>query len=68
MNVVIMEIIMSEKTTKLPPLRNQDLKTVKVEIKKINQLLTHFSTNNITEFKILIYAGMKLVCEKFGVP
>ena len=36
--------------------------------KKVNQVLTYVSTNNITESNELIYAGAKLVCEKIGIP
>ena len=35
---------------------------------KINQILRHIPTNNITELNELIYAGAKLVCEKIGIP
>ena len=59
--------MMSENKTTLSSLRNQDWKIVKVETEKINELLTHNSTNNITELNELIYAGTKLVCEKIGV-
>ena len=34
----------------------------------MNQVLTYISTNNITELDELIYAGAKLVCEKYGIP
>ena len=34
----------------------------------MNQVLTYTSTNNITELNGLIYAGVKLVCEKIGIP
>ena len=36
--------------------------------KKINELLTYISTNNITAYNELIYAGAKLVFDKIGVP
>ena len=58
--------IMSEKKTRLPSLRNQDWKTVKAETEK-KLLFTHLSTNKITELNELIYAGVKLVCNKTGV-
>ena len=35
---------------------------------KINQVLTYISTDNIIELTELIYAGVKLVCEKIGIP
>ena len=45
-----------------------ELRTVKMETKKINQVLPYLSMNNITELNELIYAGAKLVCEKIGIP
>ena len=59
--------IINEKTN-LPLLRNIEWRTVKKETEKINQVLTHISTNNITELNELIYEGAKLVCEKIGLP
>ena len=56
-----MKIIISEKNTTLPSVRIQGKKTVKVETEKINKLLTHISTNNITVLNELISAGEKLV-------
>ena len=39
------------------------------ENKKIDELSTHTSTNNIMEFKEVIYAGKRLlVCDKISVP
>ena len=58
---------MSEKKITLPSHKNQDWKTVKVETKKINNLLTHISMN-IIELNKLIYAGVKLDCAKIRVP
>ena len=55
-----------EKTTSLS-LINIEWITVKMETEK-NQVLTNISTNNITELNKLIYAGVKLVCEKIGIP
>ena len=52
-----------EKTT-LPSLRNIEWRIVKMEMEKINQVLTYISTNNITELNELIYSGVKVVCEK----
>ena len=40
---------MSSKKTTLRSLRNQDWKTVKAETEKINELLTHISSNIIIE-------------------
>ena len=36
------------------------------KLKKINESLTYISTNIITELNELIYAGVKLVCDKIG--
>ena len=66
-NVELMKKIMAEKKTTLPSLRNQ-LEEVKVESEKVNRLLTDISTGNITELIKLIYAGVKLVCDKIYVP
>ena len=52
----------SEKTI-LPSLRNIELRIVRAETNKVNQVL-----NNITDLNELIYAGAKLVCEKIGNP
>ena len=43
-------------------------KTLKIETDKINHILPYVQTNYITELNELIYAGAKLVCEKFGIP
>ena len=48
--------------------QNQDWGTIKSETQKVNDLLTNIPTNIITELNDLIYAGVKLVCEKIGVP
>ena len=53
----------SEKTT-LPPLRNIEWKTLKIETNKINPILPYIPTNNITKLNELIHAGAVLVCEK----
>ena len=58
---------MSEQKTILPSPRNQDWKRVKIETKKVNKLLKHCPTNNITERNDLIYAKAKLVCDKTGI-
>ena len=50
---------MSEKKTTLTFLRKQDWKRVKIETGKMNKLLTHISTNSITELNELVYAGAK---------
>ena len=64
MNIDNLKRIMSEKKTGLPSLRNQDWRTIKTKTEKINKLLTHISTNYITELNELISAGAKLVCDK----
>ena len=43
----------------LPSLRNIELRTVKTETKRINQVLPCISTNNIIELNELIYARAK---------
>ena len=55
---------MSETKTRLPLLRNQGWKTVQVETKKLNNLITHISTSKIMKLNELIYAGVKLVSDK----
>ena len=42
--------ILSEKETRLPPLRNQDLGTVKADTEKKKWLSTFISMENITDF------------------
>ena len=59
--------IMNGEMTTLPSLRNIEWRTIKAEKEKINQLLNHISTNNITELNKLINAGVKLVSEKIGI-
>ena len=59
---------MSSEKTILPSLRNTEWKTLKKETNKINHILPHKPTNNITELNELIYAGAKLVCVKVGIP
>ena len=59
---------MNGKKITSPSLRNIEWRTVKTETEKVNQVLTYLSTNNITELNELIYAGVKLVCEKIGIP
>ena len=48
MNVEIKKWIMSENKTTLPSLRNEYWKTIKKETEKINYLLPHIPTCNIT--------------------
>ena len=60
--------IMNREKTTLPSLRNIELRTVKTEKNKINQVLPYISMNNITKLNELINAGAKLVCEKIGIP
>ena len=57
----------SEKTI-IPSLRNIEWRTIKTETNKINQVLPYTSKNNITELNEQIYAGVKLVSEKIGIP
>ena len=57
----------SEKTT-LPSLRIIEWRTVMTETNKLNQEIPCISTNNITKLNELIYAGVKLVCEKIRIP
>ena len=54
--------------TTLLSLRNIEYRTLKTETNRINQMLPYISTNDITELNDLIYAGVKLVYEKIGVP
>ena len=67
-NLENVQRIMNSEKTILPSLRNIEWRTLKIETNKINQVLPHISTNNITELNELIYAGTKLVCEKIGIP
>ena len=59
---------MNKEKTTLSSLRNIELRTLKIETKKINQILPYKPTNYITEVNELIYAGAKLVCGKIGIP
>ena len=59
---------MNSEKTNLPSLRNIEWRTLKIEMNTINQVLPYISTNNITELNELTYAGVKLVCEKIGIP
>ena len=52
--------ILNSKKTTLPSLRNIEWRTVKTDTNKINQVLPYISTNDITEFTKVIYAGTKL--------
>ena len=65
-NIDTIRRIISEKKTLLPSLRNQDRRTVKFEIEKVNDLLTNIPTNETMELNDLTYAGAKLVREKIG--
>ena len=64
MNMDIIKRIVSEKKTTLPYPRYEDRRTVKSEIKKVNDLLANIPTNDITELNDLIYAGAKLIQKK----
>ena len=68
MNVEFIKKIITAKKTAFVSLRDQDWKKAKVEIKKVNKLLPNISTGNITELNELSYPGVKLVCDKIGVP
>ena len=57
----------SQKIT-LSSLRNIEWRIVRAETNKVNQVLAHISMNNITKLNELTYAGVKLVCEKIGIP
>ena len=59
---------MNGEKVSLASVRNTQRRTVKTESEKINQVLPYISTNNITELNELIYTGVKLVCEKIGIP
>ena len=59
---------MNSEKTNLPSLRNIEWRTLKIETKKINQVLPYISTNNITELNEIIYEAGKLACEKIGIP
>ena len=67
-NVDTIKTIMSEKNTTLTSLGNQDWRTVKSKIEKVNDFVTKISTNDIAELNDLIYARAKLVCVKLGIP
>ena len=53
--------------TTLPFLKNQNWKKVKAETEKIYKLLPNILTDNIAELNKLIYAGVKLVCDRIRV-
>ena len=58
---------MRETETTTPFLRYQDWKKVKVETEKVNKLLPNIPACNITKLNKLIYARVKLACNKIGV-
>ncbi len=60
--------IMSEKKTTLPSLRNQDLRTVKSETEKVNDLLTNIPTNDIIELNDLTIRWSKISLWKNQFP
>ena len=66
--VKLLKNIMTKNKTKLPSLRNQDWKKVKVGSNKVNKLIPNTSTSNITELNELIYAGAMFICDKISVP
>ena len=59
---------MNSEKTNLPSLRNIEWRTLRAETNTINQILPYISTNSMTELNELIHAGVKLVCEKIGIP
>ena len=61
-------IIIKSAKNPLQSLRNIEWRTLKTETNRINQMLPYISTNDISELNDLIYAGVKLVSEKIGVP
>ena len=67
-NLENVQRIMNWEKTSRPSLRNIEWRKLKIETEKINQILRHIPTNNITELNELIYAGAKLVREKIGIP
>ena len=63
-NIKLIKKTMTEKKTRLPSLRNQKRRKVKVETEKINKLLPNIPKRDITELKELISEGAKLVYDK----
>ena len=59
---------MSEKKTTWPSLKKPRLENCQGRNWKINELLTHITTKNITKLNELIDAGAKLVYDKSDVP
>ena len=59
---------MSEKKTRQISIKTMTGKQSRQKLKKIHDLFTPISTNNITESNELIYAETKLVSDKIGVP
>ena len=47
--------------------RNEDWKKVKVETKKVNELLKRIPTDIIIEQNELFYAGENIVSDKIGI-
>ena len=41
---------------------------VKLQIEKVNKILQHIPTDNVTKLNELIYAGAKLVGNKLDIP
>ena len=58
---------MSGQKTTLLFLRNQDLKQIKVETERENELMKYIPTDNITKQNELIYVGAKLVSDEIGI-
>ena len=59
LNLENLKRIMKSGKTTLPSLRNIECRTVKAKTNKVNQILTHISTKNITELNEPIYAEAK---------
>ena len=58
---------MNEQKATLPSLRNIEGRTIKLEMEKINPVLTYIPTKNIIELNKQIYAGRKFE-RKLGFP
>ena len=66
-NLKNLKKIMNERKITLPSLRNREWRTIKMETKKINQIIRYIPTKSIIEWNELIYAGGKSICEKIGI-
>ena len=59
---------MTEKKITFTSCRNHEWKEMKVETKNVNKLSINVPMDNNTEPNELIYAGMKLICDKICIP